>query len=386
MPHPVLIIGRLPSASSSSLKGQHRVTLNIARNWPGPRSVVTLSKEGSLLRRLLGWRTNHRNLNGIDFEEVSFLRLLCRAARHRHALVTAGYYYGLLACLARIATLGRLQVAHRTGGFVRQERRISNSLGEADGNTLFGVLLEYAVLRLANRILVNSDFYSAQLRQSYPFTQRKTLLLRNGLDDSLMPATPTRSPQEPIPCRLLSVTNLFGKKGVDILVETFRRVKSTQPLHLTIVGDGLSSMRQLIEQTSRDESLRAQGKQLTLLSGLGNAALVQLYRNSHLYLQLSRFDEGPSAVLEAYAHGLPLLLSNRVGTTPEILDSPACTVCPPDPEQASQVLEQLLPRLRFEPTPEPSLDCLRWKTILENAAPHIFAHPAESADAPQPPT
>jgi glycosyltransferase involved in cell wall biosynthesis len=370
---PVLILGRLPKASVKTLKGQHRVTLNIARNLPGKNSVVTLLKQGGILGRLLRWQPNHRTLDGVEFRELSLLRLLATLAAHRKVLITAGYYYGILACGIKVLTLGRLRVAHRTGGFVREERRISNTLREASGNGVFEVALEYAVLRMADQILVNSDFYSSRLQNVYPFTRGKTLLLRNGIDDSLLPNRSHKDRGDTEPVRLLSVTNLFGKKGVDILVETFRRVPAIRPIELTIVGDGLESMKNLIEASAQDASLRSQGKQIKLLSGLDNASMRKVYQESDLYLQLSRFDEGPSAVLEAYCYGLPLLLSNAVGTAPEILESRSCRICAPDPAEASRVLAEILSNLPPVQKGGPPLEPLLWRNILGNIAPALFS-------------
>jgi colanic acid/amylovoran biosynthesis glycosyltransferase len=116
--------------------------------------------------------------------------------------------------------------------------------------------------------------------------------------------------------RCLAVGRLVPKKAPLLLLDAFHRaVRMGGFLHLDYVGSG--DLMPAVEQFVRERALQ---REVTLHGALPNPAVRELMRRSDVFVQHSVMDpetgdeEGlPVAILEAMAHGLPVVSTRHAG-------------------------------------------------------------------------
>ena len=118
---------------------------------------------------------------------------------------------------------------------------------------------------------------------------------------SVPPANSPRSASGPP--RILYAGRLLYWKGVHIAIRAFAEVvKQTPTAHFTIVGDGPERSR--LEEDVKENNLSAS---VEFIPRLPQNSLFELYRSHDLFLFPSLHDSGGFVVLEALAHGLPVV-------------------------------------------------------------------------------
>jgi glycosyltransferase involved in cell wall biosynthesis len=118
--------------------------------------------------------------------------------------------------------------------------------------------------------------------------------------------------------RLLYVGRLLECKGVDLALHAIGRLKSTCPqIRFTIVGGGPAkpSLVELASELGISEAV-------TWISWLPQDAVEAHYRDSDLFLFPGMRDSGAMVVLEALAHGLPVVCTDLGG--PGAIITPGC--------------------------------------------------------------
>lgn len=130
---------------------------------------------------------------------------------------------------------------------------------------------------------------------------------------------------------ILSVARLVPRKGLDIALKSFAKIKEQIPeAKYFIVGDGPEQgrLRSLIDSLSLKESAR-------LLGAVPEETLAKLYRRAALFLfpvrEFSYDVEGFGiAPLEASAHGVPVVASKSGGVGEAVSDGVTGILVPPD--------------------------------------------------------
>ncbi|MDM7321945.1 MAG: glycosyltransferase family 4 protein [Gammaproteobacteria bacterium] len=101
--------------------------------------------------------------------------------------------------------------------------------------------------------------------------------------------------------RLLAIGRLVRQKGFDILISAFKKLSQHFPAwRLYIVGEGPlrgELMRQIVESKLQDRVI--------LVGRVGNVG--DWYRAADIYVMSSRFEGFPNTLVEAMAHGLPVV-------------------------------------------------------------------------------
>jgi len=124
------------------------------------------------------------------------------------------------------------------------------------------------------------------------------------------------------PVRLLQVCRLIPKKGLDVTIQATRLIKDAGvPVRLIIAGEGPEEpgLRRLAAELGLGAAVNFAG----FVTG---AALEELFTTSHLFLHPSRTTERgdlegiPNSLLEAMAHGLPVLSTRHSGIPEAVTD------------------------------------------------------------------
>ncbi len=191
---------------------------------------------------------------------------------------------------------------------------------------------------LANGIIAqNTDM----LRDFFPGWKKVTLIPR-GVDTSEF--QPTGQPS-PSPCPLpqsfqwiVCVANLVPVKGVEILLEAYRRIAPDFPkVHLAIVGDDRSEYAEQLKSIFRDLVEDGQviftGKVLNVRDYLDKAILSVLP---------SKKEGSPVSLLEAMASGLPVLGSRIPGIRDQLANFPDLLFEPGNSKELAEKMAILL--------------------------------------------
>ncbi len=159
----------------------------------------------------------------------------------------------------------------------------------------------------------------------------KTRLIALGIRESLINVIPcgVHLPSDKLEysknknIRCIAVGRMTGKKAPIYLLEAFRNALEIYPnLTLDYVGDGelMPAVLQYVEAFKL-------GKKVRLLGSQANSAVQVLMSGSDIFLQHSIVDpvtgdeEGlPVAILEAMAHGLPVVTTNHAGIPDAVKD------------------------------------------------------------------
>jgi glycosyltransferase involved in cell wall biosynthesis len=177
-------------------------------------------------------------------------------------------------------------------------------------------MLDQFLMRAADTVIVMSGRHLRELAAR----DRDVRLIHNAVLFHAEERAPTRDSREGV-AHLLVMGRLSSEKGVDVLLNACGHlVASGLQLHLDIVGDGpdQASLRALAVQLHIADRVTFHGHQ---------SDPKPFYRNADLLVIPSRSEGLPNVLLEAIAHGLPVV-STRVGAVPEVLtDSNVGLLC-----------------------------------------------------------
>ena len=109
--------------------------------------------------------------------------------------------------------------------------------------------------------------------------------------------------------RILFSGSLVARKGIDVLVENWEYLTeaSPRPVFLEVAGTG--PLKDKLQNTSHPGVL--------FRGHLSGAEYLDAFRRAHAFILPSRFDCNPLVVIEALWAGLPLIVSEGVGSWPE---------------------------------------------------------------------
>ena len=183
-----------------------------------------------------------------------------------------------------------------------------------------------AVVRHAARMICPSEVLSTLvLNQS---KEVKVTLIPNGIDVERFHANGKR------PNRLLVVTRMLERKGVQYVLKALERFPCETEVH--IVGDGpyLPTLRQMAEQA---------GIHVKFWGWLDNQApeLKELYESSSIFLLPSEAENCPIVLLEAMAAGTAIITTAGTGCA-EVVGETGLLVQPKDPDSIRDALRRLL--------------------------------------------
>ncbi len=173
-------------------------------------------------------------------------------------------------------------------------------------------------LRAAAFVRVNTAANLDYLRSLAPEAGSRLVLIRNGVPLA-GPGGPWERPPGP-PWRLFSLGRLVEKKGFPVLLQALRLLQQEgQRVHLTLAGDGPEEAR--LKRLAHRLGINGQ---VTFSGFVPHTKIPPLLARTHLFVLSCRVsasgdrDGIPNAILEAMAHGVPVV-STAVGGIPEVV-------------------------------------------------------------------
>lgn len=261
------------------------------------------------------WGAPHKSVRMLKtyFDIIRYLRLTCCDILHSHLLDGIGPIVGKLAGAKVVAT--------------------------AHNDIHYGIVERFALGR-SNLVLGCGAKVLQNLRGFIP--SKKVGVLKNAVRE------PDNKKNKCIDMRkkngvkvgaklIVSLGSLTRQKGFDVLIEAFRKVvKDVPEAVLLIGGDGDEKKR--LDDMVRSAGLESQVKLPGLIDEVN-----ELLAACDLYVNSSRWEGLPMTLLEAIAHGKPIVATNVGGNSEVVCDGVTGSLVPTEnPERLADALIRML--------------------------------------------
>jgi len=193
---------------------------------------------------------------------------------------------------------------------------------------LFDPFLWLAYAR-ATLILTSTE----QTRCALPWAFRKRAVVFPNLGIDTIPDAKACEHKEGEPFRILFAGRLLGWKGVHFAIRALAVArKNGMDVELTVLGSGPYEqvLKQLAVSQNVDQSIYWLGQQ-------PQSKLFELYRSMHGFIFPSLHDSGGTVVLEAQAHGLPVICLDLGGPVTLVKPETAIVVATSGQDEAGVV-------------------------------------------------
>jgi glycosyltransferase involved in cell wall biosynthesis len=182
---------------------------------------------------------------------------------------------------------------------------LQNGLGAA----LEGVVSPVAAA-LWRRTISRASAVTVEAQANMPIERPDAVVIPMGLDTDLF----SPDGMAAIPGRVVAVGGLWPRKGFDILIKALAlAARDVKALHVVIAGEGHE-----MEALTRLASELGVAEHVSLVGRIRRDELPTLYRSAMVACHPARFDNYPTALIEAMSCGVPVLVS-EMGSMPEIV-------------------------------------------------------------------
>lgn len=217
----------------------------------------------------------------------------------------------------------------------------NSSLKKKLKKELFMILLGKKILNKSAKICVTTQQERSHFETFFPNLLHKTVIIPNGIDlNSYIPRINKRSKIGYIK-KVLFLGRINWIKGLDVLINGFSRIlKERRDLELIIAGKDSGNgyedrIRRLIKYHGIENFVRFAGfvqgeKKISLLS------------EADLFVLPSYSENFAVSVIEAMASRVPVIVSNRVGISPDIKERRAGIIIEPTEEGVYRGIKQWL--------------------------------------------
>jgi glycosyltransferase involved in cell wall biosynthesis len=153
---------------------------------------------------------------------------------------------------------------------------------------------------------------------------------------------------ETMPIRILFLSRIDPKKGIDLLIDALSRLaKEGLDFELILAGSGEQKYEDRVKAMIDNAGLSNRTRMTGFVEGLAKA---NLFENSDIFVLPSHQENFGIAVLEAMTFGLPVIVSNHVNIHDEVAKARAGLIVSPTVEELCTAIRTLSndPLLRYE--------------------------------------
>jgi glycosyltransferase involved in cell wall biosynthesis len=164
--------------------------------------------------------------------------------------------------------------------------------------------------RRFDMIICQSAYMQQDLITHYRVSAEKAMVIHNATPDVLRtPTQPVKQNNEQV-YKFITVARLSDEKGLERLIHAVRMLSI--PFTYYIIGEGSkrNELQQLIDELQLQDKVFLAGQKKSPFSGLEDA---------DLFLMGSYYEGFPNVLLEAGAHGIPVVAINVPGGIAEII-------------------------------------------------------------------
>jgi len=211
---------------------------------------------------------------------------------------------------------------------------------------LYIALVEKKNLASATVIHVTSGEEKRKFLSVLGGLERPIVIVANGVDEEDFRGTEggksltDRYPQLQGKKIILFLSRLHYKKGLDLLVPAMEKiVKQREDARLVIVGPDEGGYGEVIKERFFEASL---GRYVIFAGQLTGEDKAAAFRDSSVFVLPSYGENFGIAALEAMASGVPVVLSDKVALSTQVLESGAGEVTECDPGQIAEAVLNLL--------------------------------------------
>lgn len=190
--------------------------------------------------------------------------------------------------------------------------------------------IDYANLRSAHAVLVNSQFIRESVRRIY---QAAAVVSYHGVDVDCF--RPLSLPRQRF---VLSVGSLTPLKGFDWLIRAIACIPPARRPSLVIV----SNFQNPPERAYLEQLAQAAGVDLRLLANISDARLVELYNQAALTAYVPHNEPFGLVPLESMACATPVVAVREGGIAESIVHEETGLLTERDPQQIAAAIERLL--------------------------------------------
>lgn len=194
--------------------------------------------------------------------------------------------------------------------FVAREASIvSISTRHAKMPALYNWLIKKYYRRF-DEIICQSKYMQQDLVNNYQIAIHKTRVIHNAVEAFTVPEPAPVAPGSDHMYTFITVARLSVEKGIERLVHAVGLLTTNFRLYIIGDGDKRAALQQLINELQLNEKVLLVGERTRPFAGMENA---------DLFLFASYYDGFPNVLLEAGAHGIPVVAFNVPGGIAEIV-------------------------------------------------------------------
>jgi len=308
------IIGHLPESADGAISGQKRTAINLIqnfkRNYPHKIVIFGLDKSSNILFTLFSFKNKNTFVRDLLVIRTGLINLIISSLKYDFVINTTHVFFSSLSILLKKLLLKKTSVLHLSPGLLFKERMIAGNEPGKPG--LFAVWLEKFTFCYADSIITTSHLAGEEIKNWVKTANVK--VIQFGVDLKAFSHINNSKKQQANSgqkIKIMSVASFYRIKGLDLLLRALENVDES--CELLIAGDGLESYKnELLNFIHNSPKLNKH--QIKFLGQISSKELAEIYKNVDLYIQPSRFDVFPNAVLEAMHIGLPIILTEGVGS------------------------------------------------------------------------
>lgn len=181
-----------------------------------------------------------------------------------------------------------------------------------------------AIYELADAIVCPSRMERTRFVHYYPHLKDKVEIISNGID-----ASNIKPKRKSIPNRLLYVGRIARSKGLETLLLALALLSRKKPrLVLHVVGHGSPSSMKRVKDIISKKRLK---DRVVFHPWVEQNEVYRFYKASTVVIIPSHYESFGMVMLEAMAHGTPVIVTTEVGAAEDFSRSVVIKVPPKDP-------------------------------------------------------